>query len=119
MTQEVRARKIVVEAIIPAPVEVVWERSQVPEQHTAWDIRFTHIGYLDETDERGYRLMDYGHQHRARRHDQGLRAISHQLRALPFQLRIRFRRLEVDNPQRARNLALPAVCQRHAFQDRL
>ena len=59
MSREPRARKIVVEAMIPAPVEVVWERSQVPEQHTAWDIRFNHIGYLDETDERGYHLMDY------------------------------------------------------------
>jgi hypothetical protein len=59
MTQEVRARKIVVEAIIPVPVELVWERSQVPDLHTAWDIRFTHIGYLDETDDRGYHLMDY------------------------------------------------------------
>jgi len=54
-----RARKIVVEAIIPAPVEVVWERSQVPEQHTAWDIRFNHIAYLDGVDDRGYHLMDY------------------------------------------------------------
>ena len=59
MSREPRARKIVVEAIIPAPVEVVWERSQVPEQHTAWDIRFNHIGYLDKTDDRGYHLMDY------------------------------------------------------------
>jgi hypothetical protein len=59
MSSGTRARKIVVEAIIPAPVEVVWERSQVPEQHTAWDIRFNHIGYLDQTDERGYHLMDY------------------------------------------------------------
>ena len=59
MSSEARARKIVVEAIIPAPVEVVWERSQVPEQHTAWDIRFNHIGYLDKTDDRGYHLMDY------------------------------------------------------------
>lgn len=59
MSSEARARKIVVEAIIPAPVEMVWERSQVPEQHTAWDIRFNHIGYLDKTDERGYHLMEY------------------------------------------------------------
>ena len=59
MSKEPRARKIVVEAIIPAPVEIVWERSQVPEQHTAWDIRFNHIGYLDQTDDRGYRRMDY------------------------------------------------------------
>jgi hypothetical protein len=59
MSSGTRARKIVVEAIIPAPVEVAWERSQVPEQHTAWDIRFNHIGYLDQTDERGYHRMDY------------------------------------------------------------
>ena len=54
-----RARKIVVEAIIAAPVAMVWERSQVPSLHTAWDIRFNHIAYLDQTDERGYHLMDY------------------------------------------------------------
>jgi hypothetical protein len=54
-----RHRKIVVEAIIPAPVEVVWERTQTPEPHLAWDIRFTNIKYLDETDERGFNLMDY------------------------------------------------------------
>jgi hypothetical protein len=54
-----RMRKIVVEAIIPAPVEIVWKRSQDPELHKAWDIRFNHIAYLDETDERGFHLMDY------------------------------------------------------------
>ena len=59
MSREPRARKIVVEAIIAAPLELVWQRSQVPELHTAWDIRFNHIRYLDETDERGYHLMDY------------------------------------------------------------
>ena len=35
------------------------ERSQDPELHTAWDIRFNHIAYVDETDERGFHLMDY------------------------------------------------------------
>lgn len=59
MSAERRAHKIVVEAIIPAPVEVVWERSQVPDQHTAWDIRFNHIRYLDQQDDRGYRIMEY------------------------------------------------------------
>jgi hypothetical protein len=54
-----RVRKIVVEAIIAAPVDVVWKRSQDPELHTAWDIRFNHIAYVDETDERGFHLMDY------------------------------------------------------------
>jgi len=59
MSREPRARKIVVEAIIPAPVATVWERSQVPELHTAWDIRFNQISYLDQTDEHGYHLMNY------------------------------------------------------------
>jgi hypothetical protein len=52
-------RKIVVEAVIPASVEVVWQRSQDPAQHVQWDIRFTRIDYLSESDERGYQLMDY------------------------------------------------------------
>jgi len=54
-----RSRKIVVEAIIPAPVELVWERTQTPEPHVAWDIRFTRIAYKDKLDERGFRMMDY------------------------------------------------------------
>jgi hypothetical protein len=52
-------RKIVVEALIPAPVELVWERTQEPAQHVAWDIRFTHISYRDELDARGFRTLDY------------------------------------------------------------
>lgn len=51
--------RIVVEATIPAPVEVVWERTQEPAQHLCWDIRFTHIAYRDEVDARGFRLLDY------------------------------------------------------------
>jgi hypothetical protein len=51
--------KIVVEAVIPAPVEVVWERTQEPAQHVSWDIRFSHIAYRDEVDARGFRLLDY------------------------------------------------------------
>jgi hypothetical protein len=51
--------KIVVEALIPAPVELVWERTQEPTQHVAWDIRFTHISYRDEIDARGFRVLDY------------------------------------------------------------
>jgi hypothetical protein len=52
-------RRIVVEALIPAPVEVVWARTQEPEQHTRWDVRFTSITYLPECDSRGFHLMDY------------------------------------------------------------
>jgi hypothetical protein len=59
VNRQPRMRKIVVEAIIPAPVEIVWKRSQDPELHTAWDIRFNHISYLDATDERGFHLMEY------------------------------------------------------------
>ncbi len=54
-----RERKIVVEALLPAPVETVWERSQDPEQHVSWDIRFDVIRYLPDKDARGYHLMDY------------------------------------------------------------
>jgi hypothetical protein len=53
------SHKIVVEALIPAPVEVVWERTQEPLQHVSWDIRFTHISYRDEVDARGFRVLDY------------------------------------------------------------
>jgi hypothetical protein len=52
-------RKIVVEAVVPASVETVWQRSQDPELHTSWDIRFDVIRNLPEVDERGYHLMDY------------------------------------------------------------
>jgi len=54
-----RHRKIVVEAIIPAPVEIVWERSQDPAEHVRWDIRFNDIRYRDDKDDRGFSLMDY------------------------------------------------------------
>jgi hypothetical protein len=53
------ARKIVVEALIPASVETVWERTQEPELHVAWDIRFDQISYAGRKDERGYELLDY------------------------------------------------------------
>lgn len=53
------SNKIVVEAIIPCEPEIVWQRTQNPEQHTRWDIRFSHIAYLDEVDEKGFHLMDY------------------------------------------------------------
>lgn len=52
-------RRIVVEALIPAPVERVWERSQQPEPHTGWDLRFSSIRYLPERDARGFHRMEY------------------------------------------------------------
>lgn len=54
-----RANKIVVEAIIPCDVEILWKRSQEPDLHILWDIRFSHIKYLDERDENEFSLMDY------------------------------------------------------------
>ena len=54
-----RHRKIVVEAVIPAPAELVWERSQDPVEHVRWDIRFNDIRYRDDKDDRGFSLMDY------------------------------------------------------------
>ncbi|WP_342377671.1 SRPBCC family protein [Myxococcus stipitatus] len=52
-------QRIVVEVLIPAPVETVWERTQDPALHTAWDIRFTSIRALPEQDARGFHLLDY------------------------------------------------------------
>jgi hypothetical protein len=52
-------RKIVVEAMVPAPVELVWQRTQDPALHVLWDIRFNTIRYLDDNDQRGFNLMDY------------------------------------------------------------
>jgi len=54
-----KANKIIVEAIIPCDVETLWERSQNPDLHILWDIRFSHIAYLEERDRNGFELMDY------------------------------------------------------------
>jgi hypothetical protein len=54
-----KANKIIVEAIIPCDVETLWERSQNPELHILWDLRFSHIAYLEERDEKDFELMDY------------------------------------------------------------
>lgn len=54
-----KANKIIVEAIIPCDVETLWSRSQEPALHIRWDIRFSHIEYLEELDEKGFQLMDY------------------------------------------------------------
>ena len=54
-----KTNKIVVEAIIPCAVETLWERSQNPDLHILWDIRFSHIKYSETLDENGFQLMDY------------------------------------------------------------
>jgi hypothetical protein len=53
------SRRIVVEALIPTSIESVWERSQDPELHVGWDLRFSTIRYLPEQDTRGFHLMEY------------------------------------------------------------
>ena len=54
-----KGNKIIVEAVIPCDVETLWDRSQNPDLHILWDIRFSHIEYLAERDEKGFQLMDY------------------------------------------------------------
>ena len=41
-------KSIVVESLIRAPVEVVWEETQNPVKHLNWDIRFSEIAYLND-----------------------------------------------------------------------
>lgn len=53
------ARRIVVEVLLPAPVELAWQRTQDPEQHLRWDLRFDTIRYTAERDARGFGLMEY------------------------------------------------------------
>ena len=54
-----KANKIVVEVLLPLPVEEVWRRSQEPESHVRWDLRFDVIRNLPERDARGFHLLDY------------------------------------------------------------
>jgi hypothetical protein len=51
--------RIVVVVSVAAPVELVWERTQDPGLHTAWDLRFTSIEPSDARDARGYALLEY------------------------------------------------------------
>jgi hypothetical protein len=44
------ARPIYVEILVRAPIDEVWERSQRPELHKRWDLRFTRIEYLPRPD---------------------------------------------------------------------
>ncbi|MFF0744001.1 hypothetical protein ACFYVL_26760 [Streptomyces sp. NPDC004111] len=39
-------RQLYVEALIRADQDVLWERTQEPDQHRRWDLRFTEIDYL-------------------------------------------------------------------------
>ena len=51
--------KIVVEVLVAAPLPLIWERSQNPEEHIKWDIRFSDIQYLDSCDEKGRPALLY------------------------------------------------------------
>jgi len=51
--------RVIVEAQIAAPVELVWERTQEPALHQGWDLRFDEIGYLPRADARGFRELEY------------------------------------------------------------
>jgi hypothetical protein len=57
--KDTKKRRIVVEALLDAPIDKVWERTQDPALHVRWDIRFDAIEYLPETDARGFELMRY------------------------------------------------------------
>jgi hypothetical protein len=46
-----QAVPIYVESFIRAPIGAVWEKTQRPELHTAWDLRFSDISYLPRADE--------------------------------------------------------------------
>src|SRR4051794_22324779 len=48
--RELRTPPIYVEILIQAPIEAVWELTQVPAQHQRWDLRFTDIDYLPRPD---------------------------------------------------------------------
>jgi hypothetical protein len=40
------ARPIYVEILVRAPIDELWEKSQRPDLHERWDLRFTRIEYL-------------------------------------------------------------------------
>jgi len=44
-------KPIYVETLIKANIEEVWERTQTPELHEQWDIRFSSISYLPKKTE--------------------------------------------------------------------
>lgn len=54
-----KSNKIVVEAIVDAPVEKVWAHSQRPELHLAWDIRFSDISYRQVSEDEDMQWLDY------------------------------------------------------------
>ncbi|WP_256862660.1 hypothetical protein [Microbispora sp. GKU 823] len=45
------ARSVYVECLIRADMEALWERTQRPELHQRWDLRFAEIDYLPRADD--------------------------------------------------------------------
>ena len=43
------AEPIYVELLVCAPIEAVWDATQLPHHHQRWDLRFTRIEYLPRT----------------------------------------------------------------------
>ena len=51
MTQGVNVPAVYVAVEIEAPLEAVWDRTQQPDPHTRWDLRFSRIEYLPRSNE--------------------------------------------------------------------
>lgn len=45
----IRGKPIYVEAVIKAPMEELWARTQSPELHQQWDLRFSEITYIPKS----------------------------------------------------------------------
>ena len=43
---------IYVEILVHAPMESLWEHTQMPALHERWDLRFSRIDYLPKSDDR-------------------------------------------------------------------
>jgi hypothetical protein len=50
---------IYVETRIHAPLEAVWDATQVPDRHVRWDLRFTGIRYLPRADPAAPQAFEY------------------------------------------------------------
>jgi hypothetical protein len=54
-----RPRALYVETLIRSSAEGLWHATQEPHQHQRWDLRFTEIDYLPQTDPAGPRRFRY------------------------------------------------------------
>jgi len=50
------SNSIYVERLVDGPLGAVWDRTQDPEEHERWDLRFTEIDYLPKVDDEPQRL---------------------------------------------------------------